>query len=88
MNLNKDTELEAGSPADENPAGMSRRSFFKRATVVGATSAVAIGGLVSLASALDNEVNPADGKSKMHGDCLTKGTATFWWRRKSLRHWR
>jgi hypothetical protein len=34
---------------------MSRRSFFKRATVVGATSAVAMSGLVTLASALDRE---------------------------------
>jgi Ferritin-like domain len=72
VNLNKDTEIEAGSAADENPSGMSRRSFFKRATVVGATSAVAIGGLVSLASALDTEVNPTDGKRK-GGGRLTKG---------------
>ena len=72
MNLNKDTEMEAGSAADENPSGMSRRSFFKRATVVGATSAVAIGGLVSLASALDKEVSPTDSKKK-RGACLTKG---------------
>ncbi len=72
MNLNKDADIEAGSAADENPSGMSRRSFFKRATVVGATSAVAIGGLVSLASALDTEVNPTDSKRK-GGGRLTKG---------------
>jgi len=34
---------------------MSRRSFFKQATVVGATSAIALGGFVSLASAQDNK---------------------------------
>lgn len=72
MNPNKDADIEAGSAADENPSGMSRRSFFKRATVVGATSAVAIGGLVSLASALDTEVNPTDSKRK-GGGRLTKG---------------
>jgi hypothetical protein len=32
---------------------ISRRSFFKRATIVGATGAVAMSGLVTLASALD-----------------------------------
>jgi hypothetical protein len=73
MNLSKDTDMEAVSRADENLSGMSRRSFFRRATVVGATSAVAIGGLVSLASALDKEVSPTNSKSKMSRDCLTKG---------------
>jgi Ferritin-like domain len=75
VNLSKDndTDVEAGRLAEESPSGMSRRSFFRRATVMGATSAVAIGGLVSLASALDKEVNPEDGKGKMKGDCLTKG---------------
>jgi hypothetical protein len=38
---------------EENTSGVSRRSFFKRAAVVGATAAVAGSGLVSLASALD-----------------------------------
>jgi hypothetical protein len=32
---------------------ISRRSFFKRATIAGATGAVAMSGLVTLASALD-----------------------------------
>jgi hypothetical protein len=73
VNLNKETAMESGSGADENPSGMSRRAFFKRATVVGATSAVAIGGLVSLASALDTEVNSTDSKRKMGGGRLTKG---------------
>jgi Ferritin-like domain len=53
MNQPKDTE--AVLSADENRSGMSRRSFFKQATVVGATSAIALGGFVSLASAQDNK---------------------------------
>ena len=54
----KDEDTEVISPAEENAAGMSRRSFFRRATVAGATSAVALGGFVSLASAL-NQVSLA-----------------------------
>jgi len=73
VNLSKDAEMEAGSAADANPSGMSRRSFFKRATVVGATGAVAIGGLVSLASALDKEVNSTSSKSELAHAGLTKG---------------
>ncbi|HYK38158.1 ferritin-like domain-containing protein [Alloacidobacterium sp.] len=42
-------------PTDENAAGMSRRSFFKRAAVAGATSAFALSGLTSLAVAQDRE---------------------------------
>src|ERR1700685_499848 len=74
MNLpiDPDKDTEVVIPADETRAGMSRRSFFKRATIVGATSAVAIGGLVSLASALDKEVNTTGGKSEPGGG-LTKG---------------
>jgi hypothetical protein len=73
MNLSKDADREAVIPADENPSGMSRRSFFKRATVVGATSAVAIGGLVSLASALDKEANPTNSTGDRGRARLTKG---------------
>jgi Ferritin-like domain len=58
MNQPKDTE--AVLSADENRSGMSRRSFFKQATVVGATSAIALGGLVRLASALDKDDNRND----------------------------
>ncbi len=71
--LDKDNETEAVSRAEENASGMSRRSFFKRATIVGATSAVAIGGLVSLASALDKEMSPAGSKRELSGGGLTKG---------------
>lgn len=58
MNQPKDTE--AVISADENRSGMSRRSFFKQATVVGATSAIALGGFVRLASALDRDDNRND----------------------------
>jgi len=58
MNQPKDTE--AVLSADENRSGMSRRSFFKQATVVGATSAIALGGFVRLASALDKDDNRND----------------------------
>jgi hypothetical protein len=49
MSLSKLTE--AIGLSDE----ISRRSFFKRATIVGATGAVAMSGLVTLASAFDRE---------------------------------
>jgi hypothetical protein len=49
MSLSKLTE--AIGLGDE----ISRRSFFKRATIAGATGAVAMSGLVTLASALDRE---------------------------------
>ncbi len=51
MNLSNDSELII--PADENSSGMSRRSFFKRAAVVGTTSAFALSGFASLAAASD-----------------------------------
>jgi len=71
MNLPHD--VETLRPSDENPTGMSRRSFFKRATVVGATSAVALGGLVSLASALDQDAENANHKDDHGKDKLAKG---------------
>jgi hypothetical protein len=62
----------AFSLADETPSGLSRRTFFKRAAVVGATAAVATGGFVTLASALDSASSASDDDSpKKHG--LTKG---------------
>jgi hypothetical protein len=71
MNLPHD--VETLRPSDENPTGMSRRSFFKRATVFGATSAVALGGLVSLASALDQDAENANHKDDHGKDKLAKG---------------
>jgi|ERR1700722_7144269 hypothetical protein len=59
MNTSRDHEQdkEQGilSAAEETQSGVSRRSFFKRAAIVGATTAVAAGGFVSLAQALDQE---------------------------------
>ncbi|HEX3469564.1 MAG TPA: ferritin-like domain-containing protein [Silvibacterium sp.] len=74
MNLLHDMEhdAEAARLVDENTSGMSRRSFFKRATVVGATSAVALGGLVSLASALDRDTDSENHKEDHGKDKLEK----------------
>jgi hypothetical protein len=77
MNAPKDIDIDdkdtkTFSVRDENSSGLSRRSFFKRATVVGATSAIALGGLVTLASALDTETDASSEAShKSHG--LKKG---------------
>jgi hypothetical protein len=51
---------------------MTRRSFFKRATVVGASSAIALGGLVKLASAMDEDA-VAENHTNIHRRRLTKG---------------
>ena len=69
MNLSKDSELIP--PADENSSGMSRRSFFKRAAVVGTTSAFAFSGLTSLATASDKGAD-ADHKDDHDSDDLKK----------------
>jgi Ferritin-like domain len=71
--MNMPHDVETLRPSDENPTGMSRRSFFKRATVFGATSAVALGGLVSLASALDQDAENANHKDDHGKDKLAKG---------------
>src|ERR1700678_546019 len=59
------------SLTDENLSGLSRRSFFKRATVVGATSSVALSGFarVALASDGDND-NDNNGLKKRDLDIL------------------
>ena len=53
--MNTTQKNEPVGPTDDNPSGVSRRLFFKRAALAGATAAVAGGGLVPLASALDRE---------------------------------
>jgi hypothetical protein len=53
--MNTEKELQTVRPSDENPTGVSRRSFFRRAAIAGATAAVAGGGLVTMASALTGE---------------------------------
>jgi hypothetical protein len=66
MKLTEDTD--PISPANESSSGVSRRSFFKRAALAGATAAVAGGGLVTLASALDREsASFSDGTPKSNG---------------------
>src|ERR1700678_4655184 len=64
MSLSKLTE--AIGLSDE----ISRRSFFKRATIVGATGAVAMSGLVTLASALDRETTDRSGDSDIKSNTL------------------
>jgi Ferritin-like domain len=66
MSLSKLTE--AIGLSDE----ISRRSFFKRATIVGATGAVAMSGLVTLASALDGETTTPAEDSDMKSKGLRK----------------
>jgi hypothetical protein len=75
MNLAHDTEhdSEAARPVDEKSPGMTRRSFFTRATVAGATNAVALGGLVRLASGLDLDADAANHKDDHGKDKLAKG---------------
>ena len=64
MSLSKLTE--AIGLSDE----ISRRSFFKRATIVGATGAVAMSGLVTLASALDRETTDRSADSDIKSNTL------------------
>jgi hypothetical protein len=69
MNVWKETE--SPSSTDENQSGVSRRSFFKRAALVGATAAAAGGGLTAVASALENTTRIARPEDVVKG--LTSG---------------
>jgi hypothetical protein len=69
--MNRATDTQAASDAVEVSSGMSRRSFFRTATVAGATSAIALGGFVSLASALGQDENATRDVANSSG--LTKG---------------
>jgi hypothetical protein len=71
--VNTPEQNELATFLEETPSGISRRSFFKRATVIGATSAVALGGLVSLASALDKEQYASGGNEDLAPGALKKG---------------
>ena len=72
MTLSKDQDATvAVVPADG--AGMTRRSFFKRATIVGATSAVALSGLVKIASAQNEEADAENHKNDHGKNRLAKG---------------
>jgi Ferritin-like domain len=71
MDLSSDTNNVI--PAGENASGMSRRVFFKQATAVGATSALALSGLASpiIASAQEpNERAEPQGLAKGDRDIL------------------
>jgi hypothetical protein len=70
MNLSKD--MEAVRPVDEISPGMSRRSFFRGATIAGATGLVALGALVRPASALDQEAE-AEHEKEFDKHNLRKG---------------
>jgi len=65
-------EMEAVTPAAESASGISRRSFFKHATIAGATGAVALGGLVHLASALDKGASLEGEKNDHDADDLKR----------------
>lgn len=71
--MNTPEQSEFSIALEETPSGLSRRSFFKRATVIGATSAVALGGLVTLASALDKEQVASGGAEDLAPSALKKG---------------
>ncbi len=61
-------DMQVVSHDDETSSGMSRRSFFKCATVVGATSAVALGGFASLAPAFGQESENSSSNGLTKGD--------------------
>jgi hypothetical protein len=67
MDLSSDTNN--ATPAGENASGMSRRVFFKQATVIGASSALALSGLSSSVIASAQEANDrADPLALTKGD--------------------
>ncbi len=75
MNLPEDTKVinPVEEKSSEELSGLSRRSFFKRASIAGASSAVALSGLVSLASALDTESSAATRNKGVSSRALTSG---------------
>jgi hypothetical protein len=54
------TKTEIIKPVDENSSGMSRRSFFKGATVVGAGSAIGLAGLIRGTPAFGQDTDTAN----------------------------
>ena len=66
MDLSSDTNDVI--PAGETAPGMSRRVFFKQATVVGATSALALSGLASSVIASAQESDAVDAQGLKSGD--------------------
>src|ERR1700722_10498495 len=62
------TKSETIGPVDENSSGMSRRSFFKGATVVGARSALGLAGFISGMPAFGQEAEAASQGGLKAGD--------------------
>jgi hypothetical protein len=73
QDLSNQTDKEVILTDEESPSGISRRSFFKRAVITGATSAIALGGFVSLASVLEKEARGANVKAKATPNGATRG---------------
>ena len=70
--MNPFSEEEFPNPSNELSTGLSRRSFFKRATVVGASTAVAFGAFTTMASAL-NPQEDASPRNQSASSGITKG---------------
>jgi hypothetical protein len=66
MDLSSDTNKVI--PTGENASGMSRRVFFKQATLVGATSAIALSGFAGLGVASGQESDAVDAQGLKSGD--------------------
>ncbi len=74
MDLLKETEsVDTVTVIPVDAAGMTRRSFFKNATIVGATSAVALNGLVKIASAQNEDADAENHKNDRGRNRLAKG---------------
>ncbi len=65
------SESETVNSPDEGAADLSRRSFFKRASVAGATTAVALSGFSTIASALNPQSESSNNATASSG--LTSG---------------
>jgi hypothetical protein len=66
MDPSKITEIDM--PAVGNTSGMSRRTFFSRATAIGVTSAAALSGLAGLGIASAQESDAVDAQGLKSGD--------------------
>jgi Ferritin-like domain len=62
--MNANEKIEVTNPAAEDPNAISRRSFVMRAAAMGATGAITLGGLVTLAQASDKDDDRANHKDK------------------------
>ena len=69
--MNTANEIKLIHPQEDSHTGVSRRSFLKNATVAGATTFAALGGLTTVASAAQQQEEAATLKDEH--DCLKKG---------------